>query len=220
MPTLGSVLARVIEGGVEGVVDAETAAAADRLAVERRLAEPPAAFVDAGEVDAVLAERFPPFDRPPEKLLARVFDDETLDRYLSGWEPGDTAVREGALYVHPERFPLGELPETPPVERTLGVRLDETDLTFLGSLPTLSADAVATVREAVADRLGGERKAARRAVAEAGYPRPVVDSLEVETGLTFAPDLGVRLVDARTVGPVERAAMGRVRAKLHFEGER
>lgn len=219
MPDLSSILSQFIREGTTGVINAERDAAADRLAFKRRLREPPSAFITPNDVDGFLRDKFPPFEQLPEDLLAQVLDEETLNVLRNEWEPGETAIRPGALYIHPERFPLGDLGETPPVERVLGVTLDSADLEILGDVALMTVDAVEVVREAVERRLGERRKRVLEEFATEGYPRPVVDELHVEAALSFTPALTARTVDARMAGTLVPEALGRVATDLHFEND-
>lgn len=219
MPDLSSILSQFIREGTTGVIDAERDAAADRLAFKRRLDDPPSAFITPGDVDGFLRDRFPPFEHLPEDLLAQVLNEETLDVLRDEWEPGETAIRPGALYIHPERFPLGDLGETPPVERVLGVRIDSANLEIVDGVALVTAAAVEQVRETVERYLGERRKRVYKEIATEGYPRPVVDDLSIEAALTFTPALTARTVDARAAGSLVPEAVGRITTDLHFESD-
>lgn len=218
--SLSTVLSGLIRDGTAGVVAAERDAAADRLDFEATLDAPPSDFVSRQEIDAVLATRFPAFEEPPVELLSRVLDEKALDWVLDHWTTGETAVRPGALYVHPERYPLGRLPETPAVERLLDVTLPDEVLDTVDGVALLTPRAVGIVRDTVATDLGERRRDAHRALAAEGYPRPIVDGLDVDVRLAFDDRLDARPVDATDVTAIEPDAIGRVTAKLHFDADR
>lgn len=218
--SLSTVLSGLIRDGTTGVVAAERDAAADRLAFEDRLDDPATAFVSREEVDSFLRSRFPPFEEPPVEALSRTLGEKALDWVVDRWTPGETAVRAGALYVHPDRYPVSRFPETPALERTLDVTLPDDVLDTVDGVAVLTPEAVGIVRDAVATRIGERRRDAHRALAAEGYPRPVVDGLDVDVRLAFDDRLDARPVDATDAAVLEPDAIGRVTAKLHFDADR
>lgn len=219
MPDLSDVVSQFVRDSATGVLDAEVEAAAEREAFRDRLEASPEALVGPGEVDRFLRERFPPLPEPPRDLLRRTEAAREPDEVIEEWEPGETAVRPGGLYVHPERFPVEGVEESPPIERELGVSVPEEELDVRRGVALLTEEAVERVREAVAERIGERRRRAHARVADAGLPRPEVTSLDVEVKLAFGEDLEAAVVDARDLAGVEPEALGTLSVSLDFEGE-
>ncbi|MDZ5810923.1 hypothetical protein U4E84_06145 [Halorubrum sp. AD140] len=219
MVDLSQLVTGVVLESTTGVAAAEVEAAAERAAFRESLERDPTAFTDRVEVTEFLRERFPPFERDPRSALRPYVDTEVLYEALGEWESGETGVLPGSPYVHPERFPAGGLSETPPVERVLGVEIPERELEVTDGFALFTRSAVRTVRDAVAKRIGRRRLEARRTVAEQGYPRPVVEGIDVETKVTFGSALDATLFDAHYAESASSGAVGSVRTELHFEDE-
>ncbi|PAU84256.1 hypothetical protein CK500_07455 [Halorubrum salipaludis] len=219
MADLSTLVTGVVLESTKGVAAAEVEAAAERASFRESLDRDPTAFADREAIEAFLRERFPPFGRDPRTVLEPYVDPDLLRKALSRWEPGETAVRPGSPYVHPDRFPAGPLSETPPVERVLGVELTERELEVVGDLALFTRSAVRRVRDAAAERIGRRELAARRSVAEQGYPRPVVEGIDVETKVTFGGEIDATPFDARYAEHAVAGGIGTVRTELHFEDE-
>jgi hypothetical protein len=207
---LSTLVAELVGETAEGVREAGVAAARRRAELAEGLGRPPT----DEDVDGALASLFPPLERAPTDLLARVLDDEALDEYVSRWRPGDSAVRAGEPYLHPEFD--SEVAEFPPIERELGVSVLETVERGDGAA-RLTEKSVALVRRAIRDRLVAEQRTAAGAFA-GGVPTPVVESATVEVRAAFAggeDGLEATLLDAReeTAHP---ESVGGVTASLRF----
>lgn len=207
---LSTLVADLVGETAEGVREAGVAAARRRADLAEGLGRPPT----DQDVDATLESLFPPLERAPVDLLARVLDDEALDEYVSGWRPGATAVRAGEPYLHPEFD--SEVAEFPPIERELGVSVLETVERGDGAA-RLTEKSVALVRRAIRDRLVAEQRTAAGAFA-GGVPSPVVESATVEVRAAFGggeDGLQATLLDGREEA-VPPELVGGITASLRF----
>lgn len=208
--TLSTLIADLVGETADGVHRAAVVATRRRAALGEVAGEP-----TDSEVTAALAALFPPLERPPVDLLERVLGDAALDEYVSGWRPGETSVRAGEVYLHPD-LTDERVAEFPPIERELGVPvLESTDRG--DGVARLTERSVAAVRRAVRERLAAERRTAAAAFAD-GVPTPVVESATVKASVAFGGDgeaLEASLIDGRD--PAVRPELaGRITADLRF----
>lgn len=208
-PTLSTLVGDLVGETADGVRAASLAAARRRAELADGLARAP---TDA-EIDEALAALFPPLRAPPVDLLARMLDDERLDAVVSTWRPGETAVRAGAVYLHPE-LADGTVAEFPPIERELGVSVLETVERGDG-VARLTKESVAVVRQAVRERLETDRRSVEAAFAD-GVPTPVVESTTVEAKAAFGDGADGIEASLPGDGTSHSERLGSVRADLRF----
>lgn len=218
MTSLSTLLSTVVAESADGVFDGETRAESRRRDLYDLLATPAEELAESPAVSEYLREAFPPLDAPPVDLLRRVLDGDELDAFLDRWEPGETSVVEGGVYLRPDRADLRHASEFPPIEGVLGVSVAD-DLDFVDGTAVLTPDAVAAVKRAVADRIADEQRRLRTGIEVRGLPRPVVESVDLDLRATFDADLGVRVVDSLARDGVDPSALGRIAARVRFDRE-
>mgnify|MGYP000291174839 CR=1 FL=1 len=211
MIPLSELVSTLILDSADGVQAAETTTAARRQAVGDYLREPPGEATSEAAVDRFLRERFPALDGPPTALLQRARRDDGPE---VSWSPGETAVRPGNVYVHPELSEFDNVSEFPPIRDVLGVELDD-DVVVSNGVGVQTEDSVQRVREAVAQRLGERRQSVVGRAFEGGVPTPRVQSLDAELPVRFDDDLGVTTVTDDSTAE----SVGRLSVTMEFRRE-
>lgn len=220
MARLSTLVASVLGDTTVGVTDAERRAAATRQEVRTLLDGPVEDLVEDATVERELARVAPSLDDPPETVLRGALPAEQVARYVESWSPGTTAVRPGEVYLHSRFVDAPDGQDATPfegLEREFDVEVDPADLAFRGGVPFLTATAADRIRAAVKRSLGCRRREALRRMADEGFPRPVVEHVDVDVKLSFDGLRSVRTVDATAVDDVVPEAVGGVAARVHFE---
>lgn len=218
MKQLRSVLSGMVQQGAAGALAGERQSAVDREALAARLEEPPEAFAGEQEILGFLRHHFPPPEEPPEDLLADALPGDVLDRYLSTWERGETAIRPNEVYLHPDYVSPERAGSVARLDDVLGVTLGDDDLDVRNGLAFVAPSGVERVRRAVARRIGGRRRDALERVAEDGVPQPVVENLDMNVKLSLDENLNASVVNSETP-PADLAteAVGEMSARMHFK---
>lgn len=219
MQPLSTLVSSVLTDTTRGVTDAERRATDARLEVRAALERPGEALVEEADVDRAIQETAPGLEGPPETLLRERLPEETVRRYLESWDRGPTAVRPGEVYLHPRFVGDDYASRFEALEDAFEVEVGAADLAFRGGVPFLTRDAIDSIREVVATRIGERRKETLAALGKYGLPRPVVEHMDVDVRLAFDEGLRARAVDATGPGDVRPAAIGGVSARIHFESE-
>lgn len=218
MKQLRSVLSGMVQQGAAGALAGERQSAVDREALAARLEEPPEAFASEQEILGFLRHHFPPPEEPPEDLLADALPGDVLDRYLSTWERGETAIRPNEVYLHPDYVSPERAGSVARLDDVLGVTLGDDDLDVRNGLAFVAPSGVERVRRAVARRIGGRRRDALQRVAEDGVPQPVVENLDMNVKLSLDENLNASVVNSETP-PADLATetVGEMSARMHFK---
>lgn len=218
MKQLRSVLSGMVQQGAAGALAGERQSAVDREALAARLEEPPEAFASEQEILGFLRHHFPPPEEPPEDLLADALPGDVLDRYLSTWERGETAIRPNEVYLHPDYVSPERAGSVARLDDVLGVTLGDDDLDVRNGLAFVAPSGVERVRRAVARRIGGRRRDALERVAEDGVPQPVVENLDMNVKLSLDENLNASVVNSEAP-PADLAteAVGEMSARMHFK---
>jgi len=188
-----------------------------------RLVQDCAKAVQASEIE-VEEKRLEILDlvkKQPEELVEKEEIDEFLKiNFPDPKNPDETAVKPGKPYFNPRFSKLKSVEEFPPIEKVLGVKLEEKDLRFTRKKVFLTEKAVEKVREVVAKKLGERKKEVLTRVVEYGLPKPVVETMNIElkVALSFDKKLKAHIpnffeTDVRIVPET----IGKVSMHLRFE---
>ncbi|MFW6436087.1 MAG: hypothetical protein ACOCYZ_00450 [Halococcoides sp.] len=220
MGRLSTVLSDLVEDGAAGALAGERRTAASLADLESRLDDPPTVFVEQREVDAVVADRFPPIEDPPEDLVTDALSGDTLDRYLGTWQPGHSAIRPNEVFLH-EAFVSADRARSYDALADLDVDLladREATLDVRNGLAFLTEEAVERVREAIAVQIGQPRKAALERVASDGVPEPVVEDIAFDVKIAFDEQLDASVIDAAAPpAGLNGDAVGELSTSMHFK---
>ncbi len=195
MYTLSEVISKLVEDSASGVQAAEAEVEKRKVELAELLKKPPEELVEEEEVDDFLRNIFPDPRNPKE-----------------------TAIRPGVPYFSPTIERYRRFEEFPPIERVLGIRLTEKDLTRENDRMLLTKRAVKKVRDAVKQMVGRKRKLTLKRLMEQGIPRPVVETVDLEVKLAFDENLRVRVPNLYEADvKMLPEAIGKMAVHLRFE---